>query len=389
MSVTFKCNFYYARVGNHDIPRFECRNEKEKRVFIYPTCAIKFDPDGAFTKIDLANVKASILDVTDVGTPSSIISIEKLDIETVSPRMTEARNFVEAFNKLHDILNKAEWERAGSEEGLSKKDAEMEEILQRLDSLVGLENVKSDFREIANYIKIQQLRKLKGLKTSSINYHCVFTGNPGTGKTTLARLLADIYKQLGIVAEGQLIETDRSKLVGEYVGQTAVKTNEVVDKAIGGVLFIDEAYSLVQGSDDFGAEAIATLLKRMEDDRDKLVVILAGYGNEMKKFIDSNPGLQSRFNRYIHFADYSSDEMMEIFKRMAGDNDYILTPEAEKSLRKILEDAVKNKDENFGNARFVRNTFETVGRRQANRIARQKDISDNDLRILIPEDLIS
>jgi type VII secretion ATPase EccA len=257
-----------------------------------------------------------------------------------------------------------------------------------LSTLIGLGNVKQEVEQLSDFIKIQQARTEKGLKTSPISYHCVFTGNPGTGKTTVARIIAKLYKELGILKKGHLVETDRAGLVAEYVGQTAVKTNNVIDSAIDGVLFIDEAYSLVPGySTDFGGEAIATLLKRMEDDRDRLVVILAGYGDEMKTFIDSNPGLQSRFNRYIHFDDYSSDELVDIFKLYAKQNDYIIDNEAINAVTRKIENAVSNKDKNFGNARFVRNIFEKSIANQASRLAAQANISKTDLQTLTAEDI--
>ncbi len=259
---------------------------------------------------------------------------------------------------------------------------------KELKKLIGLESVKEEVTRMTNFVKVQQMRKAKGMAASPISYHCVFTGNPGTGKTTVARLLAAIYKDLGVLSEGHLIETDRSGLVAEYVGQTAIKTNKIIDSAIGGVLFIDEAYALVKGdNNDFGMEAISTLLKRMEDDRDKLVVILAGYGDEMKTFIDSNPGLQSRFNRYIHFPDYSASDLMDISKLDIKKLDYELAEEAATALRELFESAVQHKDKNFGNGRFARNIVEKILENQATRLSSKSDISDEDLRMIIVSDI--
>ena len=222
----------------------------------------------------------------------------------------------------------------------------------------------------------------------AISYHCVFTGNPGTGKTTVARILADIYSSLEVLKKGHLVETDRSGLVAEYVGQTAVKTNKVIDSALDGVLFIDEAYSLVQGGgNDFGQEAIATLLKRMEDDRDRLIVILAGYSDEMKRFIDSNPGLQSRFNRYVHFADYTPDELKQIFILNAKKNQYKIDDDALAKLSEIITRAVEHKSKNFGNGRYVRNLFENTIQNQAIRLSSQPSVSIDELATLKAEDL--
>ena len=260
--------------------------------------------------------------------------------------------------------------------------------IAELNSLIGLERVKKDVDSLRNLIKIQAMRKQQGLPNTSVSYHCVFSGNPGTGKTTVARIVAGIYKELGILKKGHLVEVDRSKLVGEYVGQTAPKTNKVIDEALDGVLFIDEAYSLVGEGNDYGAEAIATLLKRMEDDRDRLVVILAGYTNEIKEFIDSNPGLQSRFNRYIQFDDYSTDELTEIFKRNLRKSRYKIKRDAFEELRNQIERAVISRDKNFGNARYVRNLFEKVVQNQANRLARMDAIDNDDLSIITREDII-
>lgn len=242
--------------------------------------------------------------------------------------------------------------------------------IDRLDEMIGLETVKTSIHSLNNYICMMQKRQEAGMKTPAMSYHCVFTGNPGTGKTTVARILAGIYKDLGVLQKGHLVETDRSGLVAEYVGQTAVKTNKIVDKALDGVLFIDEAYALNQGgSEDYGKEAIATLLKRMEDNRDRLVVILAGYTDEIEQFINSNPGLRSRFNRYICFPDYSAEELFDIFLLQTPKNDYVLSEEARDCLKKHFEAKIAQKSKDFGNARYVRNLFEKTIEMQANRLA--------------------
>lgn len=277
----------------------------------------------------------------------------------------------------------------GSNVTTKKQEQEtMESPFDMLNDLIGLPSVKDEITKLANFIKIQQVRESKGMKTPEISYHCVFTGNPGTGKTTVARIMAGIYKDLGILKKGHLVETDRSGLVAEYVGQTAVKTNKIIDSALDGVLFIDEAYSLIQGAkEDYGQEAISTLLKRMEDDRNRIVVILAGYSTEMKEFIDSNPGLQSRFNRYIHFPDYTANELRQIFLLKAKKNQYSLNEEALTTLDSFLVEAVEHKDKNFGNARFVRNLFEKSIQNQAMRLASEPNITEELLSKLEAEDL--
>ena len=260
---------------------------------------------------------------------------------------------------------------------------------QELDDLIGLDNVKQEVKSLANFVRLQKQRQEKGLKTPKLSYHLVFTGSPGTGKTTVARIVARIYKDLGILKKGHTVETDRSGLVANYVGQTATKTNAIVDSALNGVLFIDEAYALVpeNSSQDYGQEAISTLLKRMEDDRDKLVVIIAGYTNEMKRFIDSNPGLQSRFNRYINFPDYSAGELVKIFHMYMKKNQYTISDEADQMLKEKLDYAVEHKDRNFGNARYVRNIFEKSIQAQANRLEGKTGLSDRQLTEITLADL--
>ena len=251
---------------------------------------------------------------------------------------------------------------------------------EELDELVGLESVKKEVRELANYVKVQQQRKEQGLKVPKLSYHLVFTGSPGTGKTTVARIVARIYRDLGILERGHLVETDRSGLIGQYVGQTAPLVNAMCDSALNGVLFIDEAYALTQSGDqDYGKEAVATLLKRMEDDRDRLVVIVAGYTNEMKHFIETNPGLESRFTRYINFPDYTAEELYRIFRLYMKKNQYSITKEAADYLQKRLDYVVRNKDRNFGNARYARNVFEKTIQCQANRLSSKSNPTPEEL----------
>jgi SpoVK/Ycf46/Vps4 family AAA+-type ATPase len=261
---------------------------------------------------------------------------------------------------------------------------------EELDALIGLESVKDEVRSLANFVKLQKQREAQGLKTAKVSYHLVFYGSPGTGKTTVARIVGRIYKDLGVLKKGHTVETDRGGLVAKYMGQTALKTDTVVQQALDGVLFIDEAYSLVPeggSGQDYGQEAIATILKRMEDYRDRLVVIIAGYKDEMQRFIDSNPGLQSRFNRYIDFPDYTGAQLADIFKMYMKKNQYTLAADAEDYLREQFEYAVAHKDRNFGNARFARNVFEKSIQQQANRLSGRSNLSKSQLTELTVEDL--
>ena len=261
---------------------------------------------------------------------------------------------------------------------------------QELDDLIGLESVKKEVRSLANFVKLQKQREAQGLKTAKVSYHLVFYGSPGTGKTTVARIVGRIYKDLGVLKKGHTVETDRAGLVAKYMGQTAQQTDTVVQKALDGVLFIDEAYSLVPeggNGQDYGQEAIATILKRMEDYRDRLVVIIAGYKDEMQRFIDSNPGLQSRFNRYIDFPDYSPQELTDIFKMYMKKNQYTMDGDAEAYLKTRLEIVVEKKDRNFGNARYARNVFEKSIQAQANRLAGRTGLTKEELSELTMDDL--
>jgi type VII secretion ATPase EccA len=268
-----------------------------------------------------------------------------------------------------------------------KEIAEKNNAEEELNELIGLESVKKEIQTFKNFLNIRKERERKGLPVPPTSYHLVFSGNPGTGKTTIARIMAKIFQELGVLSKGHLIETSRSDLVAGYVGQTAIKTNKVINEALDGVLFIDEAYTLSNGSDnDFGQEAIDTLLKRMEDDRDRLVVIVAGYTEEIKAFINSNPGLSSRFNRYIEFPDYSADELFEIYKRLISKYRYVLDTEAETILKQRIYEAVQCKDKFFGNGRFVRNLFEKSIERLANRLASENNLAETDICRLTSED---
>ncbi len=263
---------------------------------------------------------------------------------------------------------------------------DLESALAELDSLVGLESVKEETRKLVNLVKMRRAREKEGLKNAPVSFHMVFTGNPGTGKTTVARLMGRIFKSLGLVSRGQLVEADRAALVGTHLGETAPKTDAKIDEAIGGVLFIDEAYTLTASGDDYGKEAIATLLKRMEDDRDDLVVIAAGYTDEMREFMDANPGLKSRFTRTLDFPDYTDEELARILRLRVAKNQYRL----EESLDAGLADAIRKlsprRDKTFGNARLVRNLFERAVERQADRLAQSGETAKSALVTLTAAD---
>jgi ATP-dependent Clp protease ATP-binding subunit ClpA len=245
----------------------------------------------------------------------------------------------------------------------------LDDIKAELMGLIGLEPVKRDFLSISNLLRVRQLRKQNDLNNEALSLHLVFTGNPGTGKTTVARLLARAYRALGVLSKGHLVEVDRSGLVAGYVGHTALKNREVVHRALDGVLFIDEAYALVGDGKDFGPEAINTLLKLMEDYRNRLIVIVAGYTDRMTAFLESNPGLQSRFNKFIHFEDYSASEMASIFDYMLVKAEYSATEAARLGIESAMRSLCNSRDDHFGNGRVVRNLFEQVQQEQANRLS--------------------
>lgn len=318
-------------------------------------------------------------------------NIERKDDTKKSAGEAPAEDRVDAVKNAQNALDEAKALFAADSNLNSaeeKKDEEPEEDpMETLDKLIGLGSIKDDVKELTSFVKVQKARQEQGLKSVPVSLHLVFTGNPGTGKTTVARIIAKIYKQIGVLSKGQLVEVDRSGLVAGYVGQTAIKTTEQIKKAMGGVLFIDEAYSLSQKDDAFGQEAIDTILKAMEDNRKDLVVIVAGYTEPMKKFVESNPGLKSRFNKYIEFPDYSVDELEEIFYMNCKKYDYKVEDDVKHQIRALITSRKMGSIENFANAREIRNLFEEIITNQAKRVSTLESPTNDDMMTICLDDL--
>ena len=333
-----------------------------------------FDKDGIFNDgCSSANKFGSILDCEN-----SDISDNKEDIIS--------HNEEDYNNEKDDLKNDS-----NEDSNLKSNKEDEQSVEDELKELVGLKNVKKNIQQLSNLIKTNKLREAQGLNSAKPSLHLVFTGNPGTGKTTVARIIGKLYKNMGLLKKGHVVEVDRSSLVAQYVGQTEKLVRNVVKKAIGGVLFIDEAYALYKedSANDFGKEAIDALLKLMEDYRESFIVIVAGYRKEMEKFLKCNPGLASRFNTYIDFEDYNADEMMEIMRLNCNKNSYILSKEAQKELSILFDKEIRNKKENFANARFVRNIFEQIIQIQSNRISEIVNPTKENLMLITKDDIIN
>lgn len=335
----------------------------------------------------------SKFDKKDIVLEQYLAYLERLQKYITDHQPAVRSQRISSSQKSKDIPEVKQTKKIDSKEEPAVPEETLEELLEKLNNLIGLSGVKQEVTSLINLLKIKKIRDSRGMPTANISKHLVFLGNPGTGKTTVARLLSKIYKQLGALERGQLVEVDRSGLVAGYVGQTALKTQEKIDEAMGGILFIDEAYTLAKGGTDFGQEAIDTILKAMEDYRDNFVVIVAGYPERMESFLNSNPGLKSRFNKNIFFEDYNQEELLLIFKVFAKPTGMTLSSDAESQLKEYLNWLVRHKSENFANGREMRNIFEASLTNQANRLdqanrlANQIDITNEELNTLEIEDL--
>lgn len=306
-----------------------------------------------------------------------------------SMRLAKMANIADDVNILTTITLE-DVNSAIEDDYLDTEQVTVETVMAELHSLTGMDNIKKDVETLIKFLKVEKIRKLKGQSGTPVSLHTIFAGPPGTGKTTVARMLGQVFRLLGILGKGHVVEVDRSMLVGETIGSTAPKTNKVIDSAMDGILFIDEAYTLkpADSSRDFGQEAIDTILKRMEDDRDRLIVIVAGYNEEMQRFIDSNPGLQSRFNRKFNFNDFKPKELLDIFQLICTKRSFKITEDAQLTLHNYFTEVYEKRDDAFGNGRFVRNLFEKAIQVQSYRIADEDEVTDETLNTLTKLDIV-
>ncbi len=325
--------------------------------------------------------------------------VDEKEVESLTSILESMRSYYEKYDyEYRDYIERKEKAAAAAPGAAAKPGQEaeeeippLEELLEELHALIGLEKVKKDVDSLINLMQIMKIREERGMKQSDVSLHLVFSGNPGTGKTTVARLLSRIYYRIGVLSKGQLVEVDRSGMVSGYVGQTAIKVSEVLKRALGGVLFVDEAYALTanRGENDFGQEAVDTLLKGMEDHRDDLAVIVAGYPDLMQEFLSSNPGLKSRFNKFIYFDDYTPDELAQIFRFRCDKGGYTVSDEAYSYVQEFFKERYEHRGENYANGRDVRNFFEKAMVNQANRLAGLGDLNTEDgAAVLTDQDLL-
>jgi AAA+ superfamily predicted ATPase len=362
ISNQFEKNVDLIRSANYGQPSQEMKDE-----FMFSSILKKMNSEHFLGMASMINRVASLI----VKADGKITPEEEVYLKTLADKINNPKIVVRGV-QLNAI----------------PEDDTLEKVLLELNELIGLEGIKKTIDDLTNFLKVQKLREEKGLKSSESTLHAVFMGPPGTGKTTVARLLGRIYKHLGFLNKGHVVETDRAGMVAGYVGQTAIKAEEIIEQAADGVLFIDEAYSLTTGGfNDFGGEAIEILLKRMEDLRGNLVVVVAGYPDEMEIFIQSNPGLQSRFNRYFNFDHYNVDALLKIFKLYATKADFLLTEDAEGKIAEIIERVHEKRHRGFGNARTMRNLFERIIEQQANRVVSITPITKEILETLTEEDV--
>lgn len=335
------------------------------------------------------------LDISDSFDPQAIKKL-CIKIQNIS-KTSNQEPVIEACKDLYlSLITMVGVERVqeitykAQEDSDKAKERTLEELMTELNVLIGLQKVKQKVTDLIAYKKVQSLRKQYNLKTASSTLHLAFIGNPGTGKTTVARIVGLIYKQLGILSKGHFTEVSRTDLIAGYQGQTALKVKKVVEQAKGGVLFIDEAYSITENdhSDSYGRECLTELTKALEDYRDDLVVIVAGYTEPMQKFFDSNPGLRSRFNTFIEFDDYDEEELLLILRQMCDKNDYTLTSEAEQRIKQRIKEGVINKNSNFSNGRFVRNLYDDFVLNQARRVSKIAFPTLQDLQEIREEDIV-